>query len=133
MVGEAFVVSPRVGTPFTVIVPEGAQPGTFIQVTVPEASRIYSDGENDTDVDSNSRGCTKIKIQKETAGAALVGGVIGTICLGPIGGLVLAGGAAYCTTRKRGKIGSTSRMIGKQTYESAASAKNWVEKKLSFH
>jgi len=50
--------------------------------------------------------------------------------LGPIGAVLLAGGAAYCTTRKDSKIGSTSRLIGNETYSKVIIAKDWAKKEI---
>ena len=60
----------------------------------------------------------------------IVGGVVGAVILGPIGAVLLAGGAAYCTTRKDGKIGSTARCIGNETYSKAMIAKDWAKKEI---
>jgi hypothetical protein len=59
-----------------------------------------------------------------------LGGVVGAVMLGPIGAVLLAGGAAYCTTRKDGKIGSTARYIGNETYTKAVMAKDWAKKEI---
>ena len=59
-----------------------------------------------------------------------LGGVVGAVMLGPIGAVLLAGGAAYCTTRKEGKIGSTARHVGNETYTKAMMAKDWAKKEI---
>jgi hypothetical protein len=84
--GDTFIVTQDDGRVFTVVIPEGAIPGGEIEVIVPDE---ITTAQGTTD---------EISLKKSTAGAALAGAVVGTLILGPIGGLVLAGGAAYATT-----------------------------------
>lgn len=89
--GDTFVVTPDSGRIFTVIVPENAIPGSYIEVIVPdevEASSLDADGRPLSPV---------MTVKKTTAGAALAGALIGTLFMGPILGILLAGGAAYAT------------------------------------
>eukprot|EP01033_Poteriospumella_lacustris_P006373 gene6373-4579_t len=118
--GDSFIVAPENCTPFTVIVPEGAAPGSFITVIVPTEAQVSSASVPDK----------RIKIDKGVAGAAVVGGVVGLIVLGGVGGLVLAGGAAYAATCTDSKLGRQVHKVGSQSYKGIASAKNWVVKKL---
>jgi hypothetical protein len=116
--GDSFIVTPTNGRVFTVIVPEGAPGGSFIQVIVPDEAQAVQPKDG-------------VKLTKATIGAAVVGGVIGAVVLGPVCGLLLAGGAAYATTREHGKVGEASRKVGDTTYKGLSSAKNWVEKKVN--
>ena len=59
-----------------------------------------------------------------TLGAAVAGGLVGVVLLGPLGMVLGAAGAAYATTRREGKIGQTAREIGHKTYWGIANAKN---------
>ena len=120
-VGDSFIVTPHNGRVFTVIVPQGASGGGFIEVIVPD------------EVLSNHADEQKpfVQVSKATVGAAVVAGVIGTVVLGPVIGIVLAGGAAYATTRKEGKIGENARKMGDTSYRGMATAKNWVESKIN--
>lgn len=111
--GESFIVTPANGRSFSVQVPKGAVGGDFIEITIPQ------DGEN-----------KNVSVSKAAVGAAVVGGVVGLIVLGPIGAIVLAGGAAYCTTREEGKIGETARKVGNGTWDGMAKSKNWIEEKM---
>jgi len=122
--GDSFIVTPDYGTPFTVIVPEGAIPGTYINVIVPAEAEV---------VGENTRNNNTLKIDKATAGAALVGGVVGAVCFGAIGGILLAGGVAYAATRKDSKIGEEVRKVGGVAYKSAAQAKNFVDQQIEKH
>ena len=91
MAGDTFVVTPDNGRVFTVIVPENAVPGSYIEVIVPdeiEAIPLDSDGKPLNPV---------MTVRKTTAGAALAGALLGTLLMGPIVGILLAGGAAYAT------------------------------------
>jgi len=72
-----------------------------------------------------------VKISKATVGAALVGGVVGAVMFGPISAAVLAGGAAYCTTRKGGRIGPAVRSVGNKAYSGAEKAVNWAAKSIN--
>ena len=65
-----------------------------------------------------------------SSGAAIAGGVVGIAVFGPIGGVAGAGVAVYCTTRKEGKIGSTARDIGRQTYRGISFVKNKAQSKV---
>jgi hypothetical protein len=49
--------------------------------------------------------------KRQLCGAAVVGGVTGLVTLGPVMGLVAAGGAAFAATRK-GKVGVVMRSTG---------------------
>jgi hypothetical protein len=59
-----------------------------------------------------------------TLGAAVAGGLVGVVLLGPLGMVLGAAGAAYATTRREGKVGQTAREIGHKTYWGIANAKN---------
>ncbi len=121
--GDSFIVTPANGRVFTVIVPEGASGGGFIEVIVPDEAESHSvNGQKPF-----------VQISKATVGAAVLAGVVGAIVVGPVVGLVMAGGAAYATTREHGKIGETSRKVGNSSYKGMVSAKNWVEKKVNQH
>jgi hypothetical protein len=89
--GDTFAVTPDNGRVFTVIVPENALPGSYIEVVVP------TEGQWTSPVDANGRKTVNPSMNKATAGAALVGGVVGTLLLGPVVGILLAGGAAFAT------------------------------------
>jgi hypothetical protein len=86
--GDTFVVTPDTGRIFTVIVPENCSAGSFIEVIVP-------DEVNSESVNSEESTTVNMSETKTRAGAALAGALIGTLLLGPIAGVVLAGGAFY--------------------------------------
>ena len=67
------------GKVILVSVPQNAAPGGFIDVPIED--------EEDEDVE--------IVIKRSTLGAALAGGLIGTIALGPVFGVLLGLGAGY--------------------------------------
>lgn len=113
--GESFIVTPANGHSFSVEVPKGSVGGDFIEITIPE--EIENEDKN-------------VTFSKAAVGAAVVGGVVGFIVIGPIAAVVLAGGAAYCTTRKEGKIGETARKVGNGTWKGMAKSKNWIEEKF---
>jgi hypothetical protein len=87
--GDTFVVTPDNGRIFTVIVPEHAMPGSYIEVIVPDEVTAESIG--------NDGNYIALSTTKTSAGAALAGALVGTLLLGPIGGIILAGGAFYAT------------------------------------
>lgn len=122
--GDSFIVTPDNGAPFTVIVPEGALPGTYINVIVPIEAEA---------VEEHKKSNSKIKIDKATAGAALVGGVVGVVCFGAVGGIVLAGGAAYAATRKDSKVGEEVRKVGGAAFSGASKAKSWIGDQIQKH
>mmetsp|Transcript_24089 Transcript_24089/g.26360 ORF Transcript_24089/g.26360 Transcript_24089/m.26360 type:complete len:158 (+) Transcript_24089:114-587(+) len=122
--GDSFIVTDY-GVPFTVIVPEGATPGAYLNVVVPQEATVV--GADDTNT-QNTRG--KLKIDKAVAGAAILGVVVGTLVAGPIIGVIAAGGAAFAASQKDGDISKTVRDVGKKTYDGLNSAKKWVEKRI---
>ena len=91
MAGDTFIVTPDTGRVFTVIVPENALPGSFIEVIVPDeiTTGFVSADDNPSSVN--------MSVNKTRAGAALAGALIGTFLMGPIVGIIFAGGAAYAT------------------------------------
>ena len=89
--GDTFIVTPDNGRVFTVIVPENAVAGSYIEVIVPDEVEPL------TVNSSSAQNDPVITVQKTTAGAALAGALVGTLLLGPIVGILLAGGAAYAT------------------------------------
>ena len=118
--GDTFLVTPPQGHVFTVIVPQGGVPGAWIEVVVPDetvpAVEANADGGNSDDAE--------FRMKKSTAGAALAGGLVGVLILGPLGAVIGAAGAAYATTRKEGKMGEMARDIGIKTYYGVAKIKN---------
>ena len=88
-VGDTFVVTQDDGRVFTVVVPEGAFPGCELEVVVPETAQSSGPYPPPNE---------EMHVKKSTAGAAVAGAVVGAIVLGPVGALLLAGGAAYATT-----------------------------------
>ncbi len=127
--GDTFIYTPKDGRSITVIVPENSPPGTYLNIVVPDEILVErSDGAEYPKFSSDNN---NFKINKATAGAALVGGVIGAVVFGPVGAVVLAGGAAYATTRKKGSIGVTARKVGNQTMSGIEKASKWVTKKVS--
>lgn len=127
--GDTFIYTPKDGRSITVVVPANARPGTYLNIVVPDEILVErSDG---AELPKFSTDNNNFKINKATAGAALVGGVVGAIVFGPVGAVVLAGGAAYATTRKKGSIGVTARKVGNQTMGGIEKASKWVTKKMS--
>ena len=118
--GDSFIVTPPNGRTFTVVVPEGAEPGSFISVVIPD----------ETAPATSTTGYSRNHVSKAAVGAAVVGGVVGGLVFGTVGAVVLAGGAVYCATKNDNKIGDTVRSVGGGAYSGMASAKNWAEGKL---
>ena len=130
-----------------VVVPSDVEAGSFLEVTVPELTSSTSEPSTTTPrpVEAAPVNAVAVQVEREeeyeyfyaeykitkaTVGAAIVGGVVGLAVLGPVGGVAGAGVAAYCTTRKEGKIGSTARDIGRKTYRGISFAKNKVQSKV---
>lgn len=124
-VGDTFIVNPEDGPPFTVVVPEGAPPGSFINIVVPlQANILASDGDS-----SNQK--VVLEIDKSVVGAAVFGAIVGTVLIGPVVGMALAGGVAYVAHNKKdSNSGKEIRKIGNATYKGIADAKNWAVKNL---
>ena len=66
---------------------------------------------NNTNNNSNTKEHVREGSAREMGGAAAIGGMAGLIVLGPIGGLLGAGGGAVAATTK-GKTGATTRAVG---------------------
>ncbi len=115
--GDSFIIHPPNDRPFTVIVPEGAVPGSFITVTL-------------TDDASVSGQSNVLKIDKSVAGAAIIGGTVGLLLLGPVSAVVLAGGAAYMATKKNSEIGKSVRHAGGVTMNNVQKATKYIGKQL---
>ena len=107
------------------VVPADAVPGTSINVQTPDG-RIYSvvvpEGYKAGDrlrvsVSHSSGEAQILSAKKEytsatkAIGAAATGAVIGTLLVGPVVGIVVAGAAVYATTRED-QIGDAARNVG---------------------
>jgi hypothetical protein len=124
--GDSFVYhDPHTG-PFTVIVPSNASPGSFINVVVPSSVEML-DAEDDS-----AAGCSRsVTLDRATIGATVAAGVVGTIVFGTIGGIVLAGGAAYLATAKKDSpMGQSVRKAGDMAVKGTAKAKHWLARQL---
>mgnify|MGYP003385024194 CR=1 FL=1 len=113
--GDSFVVTTPDGQVFSVTVPHDACAGSYIDIIVPNTVQEATK--------------PTVTMKKSTVGAVLTAGAVG-LCLGPIGAIVLAGGALAAVS-SNGKIGDTSRKLGEQAYNGCAEAKNWTVKKAS--
>lgn len=58
-----------------------------------------------------SRNVVQHHTKRQLCGAAVAGGLTGLVTMGPVVGLVVAGGAAFAATRK-GKVGVVVRSTG---------------------
>jgi hypothetical protein len=96
------------GRIFQIAVPNGSQPGQTLTVEILDdavgGSKVIV--AEDTIITSSRN-----ESVASAVGAAAVGAVIGTILLGPITGIVVAGAAIYASTRND-KIGETTRATG---------------------
>ena len=119
--GDTFIYTSENDREVTVVVPPNAREGMYLNIVIPDEV-VVDEGENDK---------ASINISKATAGAAILGGIVGAVAFGPIGCVVLAGGAAYATTRKKGKVGRTTRRVGKKVFSGMEAATTWVNKKVS--
>eukprot|EP01034_Spumella_vulgaris_P024507 gene24507-30861_t len=120
--GDTFTVTTDEGRLLSVTVPEGAIGGSWIQVIVPS--------EQFDEMMNNNEKKPFLRITKATLGAAVVGVVVGSIVMGPVGGIVLGGACAYATTRENSKIGDFSRKWGNRVYSGMVKTKRFIERKL---
>lgn len=129
--GDTFICYPGGnGRPFTVIVPDGAMGGAYLEVIVPDAAEVDKKTSSAAGASAEQNENDFLRIRKSTLAAGVAGGLVGAVLLGPIGAVVIGGASAYATTRQSGKIGETARKVGDFTYDKAATAKNWTETKL---
>eukprot|EP01031_Cornospumella_fuschlensis_P037640 gene37640-45726_t len=120
--GDSFIYQdPELG-PVTIVVPQSAVPGGFINVIMP--------AKVEEDVDASQ--CERpVVMDRATIGATIAGGLLGVILAGSVGCFVCAGGAAYLATAKKDtSMGSAVRRVGDSTVKSALSAKKWVSEQL---
>lgn len=113
--GDTFIVTTPDGQMFSVKVPEDAVAGSYIDIIVPGS------------IQESTK--PTVTLKKSTVGAVLTAGAVGLV-LGPIGALVMAGGALAAVS-SQGKVGETSRKYGEKVYNGAADVKNWTVKKAS--
>ena len=77
-----------------------------------------------TDIQKNA---AMLRTKRQVQGAAVAGGVTGLVLLGPVVGLVAAGGAALATSG-RGEIGNAARATGDSVSDLGNSIKKYEKK-----
>lgn len=110
--GGSFEFIAANGRTILVSVPSDAIPGGFIDVCI--------DDDEDDEIE--------VKLKKSTVGAAVAGGLVGSIFLGPFIGVVLALGAGYTAAKgveKFPKVQSSMKTIGKHSFVGMVKAKDW--------
>jgi hypothetical protein len=117
--GDDFVYNHVDGRIFTIIVPEGSTPGSFIEFNV--SNVIPAELSKTADEPS------KLKVDKAVVGAGFAGVVVGTLILGPFAGLIIGGGAAFMAHENKSKMGKTVRELGDLTCKGVSKAKDWIE------
>jgi len=111
--GGSFEFIAANGKTILVSVPTDAIPGGFIDVCIDE-------DEDDEDIE--------LRMKKSTIGAAVAGGILGSIMLGPFIGVALAIGAGYTAAKgveKFPKVQSSMKTIGKHSFVGMIKAKDW--------
>lgn len=107
------------GRTFAVLLPAGISVGQKLTVMIPRFSSIHDNNVTET-VAAVETSSNSISTQKEyssnakTIGAAATAAVIGTLLIGPVTGIIVAGVAVYATTRND-KIGETTKAVGGAT------------------
>lgn len=100
----------------------GAFPGSYVDILVPKVEETGPlEGNN-----HESPFCMK----KSTVGAAVVGGALGALILGPVGAVLLAGAGAFASS-DNGKVGKATRSAGSSTYGALSSTSSWIQKKYN--
>jgi hypothetical protein len=105
--GQPLNIQTPDGRVFNIVIPNGTQPGQTLTVEILEnegGSQVIV--AEDTVATSSAH-----ETNKAALGAAAVGAVIGTLLIGPITGVVVAGAALYASTRSD-KIGDATRSTG---------------------
>ncbi len=113
--GSNLNVQAEDGKLFAIVVPNGVGPGDTLCVDIREAgpgatSVVVTTPESKEVVDANSDH-SSFSGSRAALGAAAVGAVVGTLLIGPITGVVVAGAALYATTRDD-KLGGAARATG---------------------
>lgn len=107
--GQPLNIQTPDGRLFNIIIPNGTQPGQTLTVEILEDAQggshviVAEDTVTTTNAPHESN--------KAALGAAAVGAVIGTLLIGPITGIVVAGAALYASTRND-QIGDATRSTG---------------------
>eukprot|EP00747_Dinoflagellata_sp_TGD_P165154 gnl/TRDRNA2_/TRDRNA2_186054_c0_seq1.p2 gnl/TRDRNA2_/TRDRNA2_186054_c0~~gnl/TRDRNA2_/TRDRNA2_186054_c0_seq1.p2 ORF type:complete len:273 (+),score=106.68 gnl/TRDRNA2_/TRDRNA2_186054_c0_seq1:88-906(+) len=97
----------------------GAAPTTPLEDTIHSVHLTMEVAENPTEEKKGTK-------KNVMAAAAVIGGVAGLICIGPLAALAVAGGAAYATTRDD-VVGEKARMVGSKGVEAVKTAKESVK------
>lgn len=72
-----------------------------------------------------------ITIERGTFGATVGAAVVGSLVLGPVCGLIAAGGVAYLATQKKNTpAGETVRKVGDATVDGAVTGAKWIQQQL---
>lgn len=111
--GGSFEFIAANGKTILVSVPPDAVPGGFIDVCI-------DDDDDDEDIE--------LRLKKSTIGAAVAGGLVGSLLLGPFIGIALAIGAGYTAAQgveKFPKVQSSMKTIGKHSFVGMIKAKDW--------
>jgi hypothetical protein len=106
--GQPLNIQTPDGRVFNILIPNGTHPGQTLTV------EILDDAEGGSHVlvaEDTVTTASPQESNKAALGAAAVGAVIGTLLIGPITGVVVAGAALYASTRND-KIGDATRSTG---------------------
>eukprot|EP01041_Mallomonas_annulata_P000788 gene788-1527_t len=110
------------GRTYEIIVPDNVSPGDHINVVIPSIDVT-------TEENVSSQTPTTMTSSSIALGAAAAGGILATLVVGPVTGIIVAGVALYATTRNDA-VGDVARATGAATnvvYDKAVQA----EKKYS--
>lgn len=125
--GETFQVTPVNGSPFSVVVPKGVAPGSFVNIALP----VNSVAPAAAAVSSDDTSC-QITMNKTVLGAAVAGCVVGSIFLGVIGGVVIAGACGYAASvPSDSKVSRTMRKVGDATIKGIAESSEWIADRMN--
>jgi hypothetical protein len=103
--GDSLNVQASDGKIYSIIIPAGVRAGDLLRVDI-QQPMVGSSGSNIVPTASATP-----DHERTAVGAAAVGGVVGTLLIGPVLGLVVAGAALYATTRE-GDVGDAARAAG---------------------
>lgn len=113
--GSNLNVQAEDGKLFAIVVPDGVGPGDTLCVDIrdagPGATSVVVTTPESTAVARADSSASSFSGSRAALGAAAVGAVVGTLLIGPITGVVVAGAALYATTRDD-KVGGAARATG---------------------
>lgn len=127
--GDHFLVHIPDSPPLTLMVPPNSKGGDFIDIGAPaeitESTPILVEPAPITVADQQT-----VTLNKASTGSAILGGVVGLFCCGPIGAILCCGGAYYLSGMPNSGIGARVHSAGTDTCNCLLSVHHYVNDRI---